>query len=177
MTSDMKRFLLTPLLALVACGAPPAGERSGPPPEDAVVVREEELDTERVSPLKRATNLFSSGDYVGARGALEELLSEEPEHTQALYLHARTLAFLGEYRGAKADCQAVLALQPDNALAFDLLASLHEHLGEHREAIAAYKRVSERVRSHAQETAGYLRLLGLPVPPGVVSHAPLVGMA
>ena len=173
----MKRFLLTPLLALVACGAPPAGERSGPPPEDAVVVREEELDTERVSPLKRATNLFSSGDYVGARGALEELLSEEPEHTQALYLHARTLAFLGEYRGAKADCQAVLALQPDNALAFDLLASLHEHLGEHREAIAAYKRVSERVRSHAQETAGYLRLLGLPVPPGVVSHAPLVGMA
>jgi tetratricopeptide (TPR) repeat protein len=168
--------VLAPALLLVACSSGPRVEYSTPPPNTKVEDIEPEKD-DQSTPLARAKNLFGTNDFAGARRALEEALADDPDHHQALYLHARTLMALGEYRGAKADCLKVLEASPKNTLAVDLLASLYEHLGEHREAIGAYAKLSAQLANREQEVASYLRAQGLPVPRGVVSHAPLVGMA
>ncbi|MGE0711405.1 MAG: AMMECR1 domain-containing protein [Planctomycetota bacterium] len=170
----MNRSASLLLVALAtACSSPPPAE--GPPLPAPVA--EAKPEQKPLTPMERARNLFGSRDFAGARRALEEALEQDSDNAQALYLRARTLAVLGEYRGAKADCQRVLQLTPENALALDLLASLHEHLGEHREAIAAYQAVQAQLAVREQELSSYLRLQGMPVPQGVVSHGPLVGMA
>ena len=172
---------LFPLLAalagslLVACQGPPGG--AGEIPSGSIRSAEDADAAEAIPPLTRAQNMYAGGDLAGARRAIEEVLAEDEDHAQALYLRARVLAGMGEYRGARSDLQKLLLIQPANVLALDLLASLEEQLGEHRAALERYRQVNLRLRAQSAERAAELAQQGLPVPPGVVSVAPLIAMA
>ncbi|MBL4845575.1 MAG: hypothetical protein JKY65_08625 [Planctomycetes bacterium] len=160
--------------ALCACQGPPRGKV---PPGGIRTAEEVETEERATPPLIRAKNLFGGGDLVGARLAIEEVLSEDEDHPQARYLHARVLTGMGEYRGARSDLLQVLVIQPRNALALDLLASLQEQLGEHRLALERYRQVHMSLRAEAAERAAELSQQGLPSPKGVMSVGPLIGMA
>jgi len=160
--------------AFLACQGPPKGDV---PPGGIRTAEEVESERDATPPLTRAKNLFAGGDLTGARAAIEEVLSEDEDHTQARYLHARVLTGMGEYRGARADLLRVVEGQPRNALALDLLASLEEQLGDYRAALERYQQVNSSLRAEEAERAAELSQQGLPSPKGVTSVAPLIGMA
>lgn len=135
------------LLVLVGC--------KGPEPEP----KDEE------TPLAKATRALEGGDAVGARKALEQILSEDDDDLRARYLLARALATLGELRGAKANLLPILEERPADALALSLLAAVHETLGEHHQALACYARLQSQVPESLDPLRGVVRcqlLLGQP---------------
>jgi len=74
--------------------SPPPREISAPPP----VATNEFLPTKAQSPLERANQLIANGAYAEAARLLNQLLEQEPQNAEALWLLARVYEQLGQHK-------------------------------------------------------------------------------
>jgi Tfp pilus assembly protein PilF len=91
---------------------------------------------ESTEELHKARALMRSGDYAGARDALEPLASHPPPRVEALIMLGQTLYKLGDHVGALGAAERALAVRPGNGSAVINKARALMHLDRWSDAIA-----------------------------------------
>lgn len=86
---------------------------------------------------RRAGELYSSGDYEGAKRLVEKALRYDPGLTDARLVMANSLARLGELAGSEEYALAVVRREPKNLAALRLLGSIRMGRGRYEEAADA----------------------------------------
>jgi len=93
-----------------------------------------------VTSLEEARYLASGGELRTALLAIDQILSAEPEHVEALLLKARLLLDLRDGEAALQWSEATVRLRPDSAEALNGLARCLHVLGRNDEALRAAER-------------------------------------
>ncbi|MCB1167800.1 MAG: SpoIIE family protein phosphatase, partial [Leptospiraceae bacterium] len=97
-------------------------------------------DTETL--LRMAREGLQGNDTQGALIKLDQLLSINPDHTNALRLKGRILMMENRHEDALQPLGQLAELEPENADAWFSIAVCHKHLRNHQEAIRAGERVA-----------------------------------
>jgi Flp pilus assembly protein TadD len=87
--------------------------------------------------LDAALDCLQHGDAAGAVERFEEILKQEPEHTEAVHGLIRALEDAGRVEDALRRTQELIAAKPDDVLAMTRLSMIYQHKGMVPEAEAA----------------------------------------
>jgi tetratricopeptide (TPR) repeat protein len=103
---------------------------------------------------RRAEKMLSSGDYAGARAAIDRALAINPRSAYAHGLRAMAALKAGDAAQALRDAVAGLALDPNDKMALKARAQALLRLGRHAEAL-----VAARAAVAADPRSGFARYL------------------
>ena len=93
--------------------------------------------------MQKAHGSFRDGDYGGAIAVINQILSRDPENTDALILASQCHSLLGHYDQAVAFDRKAVDAHPDNPQAWMTLAFDLGNLGDVEAAEEAYRRAAE----------------------------------
>ena len=93
--------------------------------------------------LGKAHGSFRDGDYGAAIAVINQILSRDPENTDALILASQCHSLLGHYDQAVAFDRKAVKAHPDNPQAWMTLAFDLANLGDMEAAEEAYRKAAE----------------------------------
>ncbi|MCB1170378.1 MAG: SpoIIE family protein phosphatase [Leptospiraceae bacterium] len=111
--------------------------------ESAAALANRGTKTDVESLLRMAREGLQGNDIEGALRKLEQLLSVDPDHGNALRLKGRILMMEGRYQEALQPLSQLAELEPENVDAWFSLSLCYKHLRQYQEAIRAGERVAE----------------------------------
>ncbi|QGJ70917.1 Hypothetical protein PBC10988_26200 [Planctomycetales bacterium 10988] len=98
-----------------------------------------------------AFKYFTTGEFEEAFGLLTEVVRLQPDHHDAWDARGICQCYLGNFEAAIEDFKQAIANVPEEAKFYADLGDAYFELGNLKEAKAAYKKVSEKVRTGESE--------------------------